>query len=179
MVTLVAVDLPMDKGVGVDATYYKIDGGETQTYGGPFSINEGTHTVEYWSVDNNENEELPHKTTELTVDTTPPTVTIISPEEGALYLFGSMILQNRIFGDNTLCFGRVPIGAEATDNSGIRRVLFKYNDETHWDEVAPYEDTFDEMHFGTLTITVTAVDNKGLISDPVTMDIVVYSLGLF
>jgi len=178
MVTLVANDLPLNKGVGVDATFYKVDGGETMTYGGPFMIEEGTHTVEYWSVDNNENEELPHKTAELVVDNTPPVVEIISPEEGKLYLFGSPIID-RILGDNTLCIGKVPVEATATDESGVKTVLFKYNGETHWDNEAPYEHVFKEMHFGGLTISVSAIDVNGLTSAPVTMDITVYCLGLF
>jgi hypothetical protein len=179
-VTLLAVDLPLNKGVGVDATYYKLDGGATKTYGGPFKITgDGTHTVEYWSVDNNGNEEKPHKTMTITIDTTPPTVTIIKPEEGKLYIFGSPIF-NRILSDKTLCIGKVPVEATATDASGIARVLFKYDDEnTHWDDTAPYTDTYNEMHFGPLTITAYAIDNKGMISAPDTMDIVVYSLGLF
>jgi hypothetical protein len=177
-VTLMAVDLPLNKGVGVDATYYKIDGGATQTYGGPFTIGEGTHTIEYWSVDNNGNEELPHKTVTLTIDTTPPVVEIIKPEEGKLYLFGSPIF-NRILSDKTLCIGKVPVEATATDASGIARVLFKYDGETHWDDTAPYTDTYTEMHFGPLTITAIAIDNNGMASAPDTMDIVVYNLGLF
>jgi len=181
-VTLMAVDLPLNKGVGVDATYYRIDGGATQTYGGPFKITgEGTHTIEYWSVDNNGNEELPHKTTTIIIDTTPPVVTIIKPEEGKLYLFGSPIFT-RFLSDKTLCIGKVPVEATATDASGIMYVLFDYDTgetETHWDDTAPYTDTFTEMHFGPLTISVVAVDNNGLASEPVTMDIVVYNLGLF
>jgi hypothetical protein len=177
-VTLVAIDLPLNKGVGVDATFYKIDGGATETYGAPFTIPEGPHTVEYWSVDNNGNEELPHKSITLEVDTTPPTVEIIKPEAGKLYLFGSPIM-NRILSEKTLCIGKVPVEATATDQSGIMNVLFKYNNETHWDSSAPYKDTFSEMHFGPLTISVSAVDNNGLRSDPVTMEIVVYCLGLF
>jgi len=177
-VTLLAVDLPLNKGVGVDATYYKVDGGATQTYGGPFKITgEGPHTIEYWSVDNNGNEET-HHTTSVTIDTLPPVVEITSPEAGKLYLFGSPIF-NRILSDTTLCIGKVPVGATATDASGVLQVLFKYNGETHWDNEAPYEDTYNEMHFGALTISVSAIDTHGLTSTPVTMDIVVYSLGLF
>lgn len=41
---------------------YKIDGGATQTYASPFTVSgSGTHSVEYWSVDNTGLEELPHK----------------------------------------------------------------------------------------------------------------------
>jgi hypothetical protein len=177
-VTLLAVDLPLNKGVGVDATYYKVDGGATQTYGGPFVITgEGPHTVEYWSVDNNGNEET-HKTTSMTIDTLPPEVTITSPEAGKLYLFGSPIM-NRILSEKTLCIGKVPVEATATDESGVLNVLFKYNGETTWDNEAPFEDTYSEMHFGPLTISVKAIDVNGLESAPVTMDIVVYCLGLF
>jgi hypothetical protein len=176
-VTLIAQDFPLDKGVGVDATFYKIDGGETQTYGGPFTIEEGSHTVEFWSVDNNGNEET-HNTVTLLLDTTPPEVEIIKPEAGKLYLFGSPIM-NRILSEKTLCIGKLPVEATATDDSGVKAVLFKYNNETHWDSIAPYKDTFDEMHFGPLTISVSAIDINGLTSDPVTMEVTVYCLGLF
>lgn len=34
-------------------TYYKLDGGSTETYSTPFNVEgSGTHTMEYWSVDN-------------------------------------------------------------------------------------------------------------------------------
>ena len=40
------------EGYTIDATYYIIDDGETQTYAGPFDIvTDGTHTIDYWSVD--------------------------------------------------------------------------------------------------------------------------------
>ena len=97
-----------------------------------------------------------------------------------LYIFGSPIM-NRIFGSGTLCIGKVPVAATADDagGSGVNKVLFSYNGETGWDETAPYEDVFRGTHFGSLTIEVTAIDNVGLESDPATMTITVYSLGLF
>ena len=40
-------------GFTIDATYYTIDGGPTQTYTDPFTVSDiGSHIVEYWSVDN-------------------------------------------------------------------------------------------------------------------------------
>ena len=38
--------------VGVDYTLFAIDGAQVQTYTAPFDVSgDGTHTVEYWSVD--------------------------------------------------------------------------------------------------------------------------------
>jgi hypothetical protein len=177
-VTLVAQDYPLDKGVGVDATYYKVDGGATETYGGPFTLPEGTHSVEYWSVDHNGNEES-HKSASYVVDTTAPTVTLVKPEEGKLYLFGSPIM-NRILSTTTLCIGRVPIEAEADDGdgSGIARVLFNINGDSGWDGDDPYEYEYSDMHFGDLTISAISVDNVGLMSDPDEMTVKCFSLGL-
>jgi hypothetical protein len=177
-VTLVAQDYPLGKAVGVDATYYKIDGGATETYGGPFTLPEGTHSVEYWSVDHNGNEES-HKSASYTVDTTAPTVTLVKPEEGKLYLFGSPIM-NRILSTTTLCIGKVPIEADPDDGdgSGIARVLFNINGDSGWDGDDPYEYMYSSMHFGDLTISAIAVDNVGLMSDPAEMTVKCFSLGL-
>jgi hypothetical protein len=71
------VTLTVDDGSGSGAadTYYTIDGGGQQTYGGPFDIAaEGPHTIVYWSVD-----ELGHievaQTGHVNIDLTKPTTT--------------------------------------------------------------------------------------------------------
>lgn len=175
-VTLIAQDYPINKGVGVAGTYYIVDGGEQQTYGGPFTLDEGTHTVEYWSEDHAGNVET-KKSATLTVDTTPPTVNLISPEEGGIYILGNKVLT---LGSKTLCIGKVPVEAEASDEgSGVNRVLFTFsNGDSGFDDEAPYEYTFRGMHFGSLTITAKAMDNNGLMSSPDEMTIRVFSLGL-
>jgi hypothetical protein len=62
-----------DAGAGVATTFYKIDGGTTQTYAGAaVTVSEGTHTISYWSTDNVGNVETTHTTT-VKVDLTPPT----------------------------------------------------------------------------------------------------------
>lgn len=67
-----------DAGSGIAATYYAIDGGETQTYGEAFTadLSTGTHTITYWSVDLAGNGEA-HETTNtiaVNVDTDAPTI---------------------------------------------------------------------------------------------------------
>ncbi|UCE16098.1 MAG: right-handed parallel beta-helix repeat-containing protein [Candidatus Bathyarchaeota archaeon] len=75
MITLTATD---DKS-GVKSTYYKINDDPTKTVGmdgQPLITTESANnTLEYWSVDNSGNEELPHKIlTGIKLDKTPPTI---------------------------------------------------------------------------------------------------------
>ena len=63
---------------GVATTYYTIDGGPAQTYGGPFTENlsTGAHTISYWSVDLADNVEAvaATNTVSVNVDTDAPTI---------------------------------------------------------------------------------------------------------
>ena len=177
-VTLVAQDFPIGKAVGVKATYYKIDGGEQQS-GIEFTLDEGTHTIEYWSVDNNDNIES-HKTATFTVDTTAPTIELTSPEEGKLYILGNPVMK-RLLSSKTLCIGKVPIVADATDEgSGVSLVIFTLSngDSGIDNDGAPYDYTFRGMHFGELTISAVAMDGSGLMSSADEITITCYSLGL-
>jgi parallel beta-helix repeat protein len=74
-VTLTAVDY-----TGVDATYYKVDGGSWVEYTAPFVVSEdGGHTIHYYSVDVLGNTEYARVTT-FTIDRTPPDApTLVSP----------------------------------------------------------------------------------------------------
>ncbi len=65
---------------GIDNTYYTVDGGATQTYGGAFSFGtEGTHEIAFWSKDNAGNVETAGAPITLKVDQVPPTTTVINP----------------------------------------------------------------------------------------------------
>jgi hypothetical protein len=175
IVTLVAIDYPRKSCSGVNATYYKIDGGAQTKYTVPFKLPEGTHTIQYWSVDNAGFVEI-KKSVTYTVDTTPPTVEITSPEKGGIYFQGEKIFE---LGDKTVCIGKVPIKVDAHDkHSGVYMVFFKIMNDTGFDTIPPYEYTYKGTHFGELTITVTAMDKKGRMSEPDTMTIDVYSLGI-
>lgn len=58
-----------DSGFSIANTYYRVDGGATQTYSGPFTVTgSGTHSVEYWSVDNTGLQELPHKNLSFVIE---------------------------------------------------------------------------------------------------------------
>ena len=60
---------------GVAATYYTLDGGDPQTYGGAFVVSdEGVHEVTYWSVDALGNTEAAD-TGYVNIDTTAPATT--------------------------------------------------------------------------------------------------------
>jgi hypothetical protein len=64
---------PSDARSGVAATYYKVDGGSTQTYSGSFTVDgNGVHQVNYWSVDNAGNAEV-QKLEEIKIDKDGPT----------------------------------------------------------------------------------------------------------
>jgi hypothetical protein len=62
---------------GVNATYYRIDGGPWMTYTEPFIVTtDGEHTVQYKSVDNAGNIE-DSKSVEFKIDQTPPTIDLV------------------------------------------------------------------------------------------------------
>ncbi|HTH72753.1 MAG TPA: hypothetical protein VL737_05350 [Candidatus Pristimantibacillus sp.] len=59
--TTVVINATADTGYSISAIYYKVDGGATQTYSGPFTVSGvGKHSFEYWSVDNTNFEEPTH-----------------------------------------------------------------------------------------------------------------------
>jgi len=179
MVTLVAVDYPLNKGEGVKATYYKIDGGPQIEYSYPFQLPEGTHSVEYWSEDFDGHEEM-HKTVHLTFGNTPPIVEIIKPEAGGIYFLGNKIFN---LGSTAICIGNVTVEANANDGEGygVKAVFFNFsNGDSGYDynSADGWTYNFNNPHFGELEITLTAIDEKELMSEPDTVTVTVFSLGI-
>jgi outer membrane protein assembly factor BamB len=71
-VTLTAAD----GASGVANTFYKIDGGTTQTYASPFNVSGGgSHVIDYWSVDTAGNAEAQNSLT-VQIDATAPSTQI-------------------------------------------------------------------------------------------------------
>jgi outer membrane protein assembly factor BamB len=110
---------PTDARSGVAASYYTVDGGPTQTYSGPFTVDgSAVHQVSYWSVDNVGNTEV-QKSTEVKIDKDAPTT--------ASSLSGTL-------GNNDYYKGSVQVTLTATDNlSGVASSATSYTiDNSIW-----------------------------------------------
>jgi len=146
---------------GVDAIYYKIDGGSTLTYSAPITLSvNGEHFIEYWAVDNVGNEEIHHITPTFQIDTgAAPSVSITAPGDG-LYLFGNQLLS---LSGRTIIIGGFTVDASASDaDSGIFRVQFALDGTIFGeDTTSPFSAYCGEKHTGAGTITVTAEDFTG------------------
>jgi len=141
---------------GVAETYYKINDGPTKTVspdGQPLIATEGANnTLEYWSVDNADNEEIHHILAGIKLDKTTPT--------------GSIIINNS---DTYTTSTSVTLSLTATDaTSGVYQV--RYSNGGVWD-TEPWEDfsttktwtlTSEE---GAKTVYYQIKDNAGLISE--------------
>src|SRR5947209_20622030 len=74
-VSAVTVILTASDGTsGVAALLYRVDGGAWLTYSGPFALQDGVHTIDYFATDVAGLVE-PQKSLAVRVDTTPPTTT--------------------------------------------------------------------------------------------------------
>jgi hypothetical protein len=115
-ITLAATD---DKS-GVAETYYKINGGETKNltaHGQPnFATESAGNALEYWSIDNADNEELPHKMlTGIKLDKAAPS--------------GSIVINN---GDASTTSTSVTLTLTYSDaTSGVYQVRYS-NDGSSW-----------------------------------------------
>jgi len=99
---------------GLDEIKYMIDGGSVQTYTGEITVSsDGSHTVEYWAIDNVGNEETPHNTVTFKIDKAVPEIA----------------LQYEVTGGNEWTGWELTFTAIASDvTSGMDRVEFYYND---------------------------------------------------
>lgn len=151
---------------GVAETYYKINDGPIKNVsidGQPIITTESANNVlEYWSVDNADNEELPHKIlTEIQLDKTTPT--------------GSITINS---GDAYANSTSVTLTLTATDEtSGVYQVRYSNDgiwDTEPWETPSPTKAWTLTMSDGIKAAYVQFRDNAGLISstheDTITLD---------
>lgn len=142
---------------GVAETYYKINDGSTQNVsinGQPIITTEdANNSLEYWSLDNADNEELPHKTlTGIKLDKTAPT--------------GSITINNRDAYTNSTS---VTLTLNATDEtSGVYQVRFCNDslwDTEPWETPSPTKAWTLPIGDGTKTVYYQVGDLAGLASN--------------
>jgi hypothetical protein len=133
-ITLTATDDPY--GTGVATTEYSPDGITWLPYTDPFTISsEGTTTIFYHSTDKAGNVEIPKQQT-ISIDETPPVITITSPADGAMFSINQ----------------KVTAAYSAVDSvSGIDSVTGS----------VPNGGTIKTAAPGSYTFTITATDKAG------------------
>ena len=143
----------LDSGSGVATTYYRINSGSIQTVGvngQPHITTEGAgNSLEYWSVDNVGNEELPHKVvTGIKLDKTTPQGSI-QINSGAAYT-------------NTTA---VNLSLLATDSgSGVSKMCFSNDGSTfsNWEAYATSKSWSITAGDGAKNVHVQFKDDAGL-----------------
>jgi hypothetical protein len=135
-----------DASSGVGTTFYAVDGGSTQTYGGTVTLStQGDHTVTYWSVDNAGNAETTN-TTHVKLDSVKPSTTIATSPS-------SPDGSNSWFKQATVTFT-----LSATDaNSGVASRLYTVDGGA----TQTYNGTVTLSSQGDHTVTYWSVDNAG------------------
>lgn len=137
---------PSDGRSGVAATYYTVDGGATQTYTGPFTVDgNGQHPISFWSVDNVGNTEV-QKSSTVKIDKDGPTVeTAVSGPAG----------------NNNYFTGAVQVSLTATDNvAGMAYTTYQIDSGPLKNYSSPFSVTGD----GTHAVKVWSTDMAGNVS---------------
>jgi len=145
---------------GVDGVFYKINDGNWTVYQTPFTVSmEGENIVRYYAQDEAGNKETTKNVT-IKIDKEGPSVTITTPEEGYIYMFGRRLLPT--IRGNTYAFGRITIEATVTSSpADIDKVRFLVDDEVRFtDFEAPYSWRWG-MALGGHSVEVKAIDMAG------------------
>lgn len=126
---------------GVASSNYRIDGGNTNQYSGPFTVStDGMHTVDYWTIDKAGNISTT-STVSFKIDRTAP-VTQVSFSENNL-------------GTDGWYRGTVQVSMSATDSqSGVQVTQYKIDNGTLKTYTAPFNYSTTGIH----TITYWSVD---------------------
>ena len=147
---------PSDTRSGVANTFYTVDGGPTQTYSGPFMINESAiHQLNYWSVDNVGNTEVQKSQTIKIDKEAPATESSLSGPAG----------------NNGYFKGSVQVALSATDNvSGLATNGTSYKID-NGPQMAYMSSPFTVSGDGTHTVSYWSTDLAGNQASPNTITI--------
>ena len=164
-----------DAGIGVNSTFYRLDGGDWKTYTGPILVDTlGSHTIEYYSVDNLGHEESVHSL-KFNVTNINFNLEITNPKNG-LYIFGR---QTLLF-EKTIIIGGITIKAELEPYDPdvppeYDSVIF-YIDGKKVKEFTspPFEWSWEGSAFGKHTITVKAIHEESTLSQ--SMEVMILKL---
>jgi hypothetical protein len=151
---------------GVQTTFYKIDGGTLKTYSAPFSISgNGSHTINFWSVDKATNTETAGSLA-VNIDSTLPGVTCnVSPSSATK---SSNPVTITVTGHATDTVSGVPITGGATfsvvDEYGVTQpsgpITLQSNGNYSFTLTLPAtKNVGDTSHL--YTVTVTGTDRAG------------------
>ncbi len=143
---------------GVNATFYRIDGGNWTRYEGEFNITEeGIHLLEFYSDDNAGNAEEVQSIT-IKIDKTAPHLEILTPKEHKIYIFGRGILPTF---KRTFIIGRITVAVNATDNLMMDQVKFFVDDQIMANDSSPPYEWKWGGSIGSKTLKVAAYDDAG------------------
>lgn len=157
---------------GVNKTMYKLDDGNWTEYTSPFNISqEGEHLLLFYSIDNAGNKEDTKNAT-IKIDKTKPSVSILTPEEKKLYIFGRKILPTF---RKTIILGKITVSLNATDNLYMDYVLILVNGEEMANFTSPPYEWKWGGAIGNKNLTVEAYDEAGL-KGVDSMDVFIVSL---
>jgi PKD repeat protein len=165
----------VDTGIGLDATYYRLDGGEWTMYSDSFMVTSvGSHTLEFYSVDMLGKEETV-QSVDFSINVINFDVGITNPENG-LYLFGNKFINIQ----RTIIIGAITVEATLMPYDPESEPDYDYV-EFFIDDVskatvttAPFEWTWDEQAFGEHTIKVVAYNDDESVSD--SMVVIIFHL---
>ncbi len=160
-------------------TKYRINGGNWCIYEGPFTLDgfcDGENVIEYYSVDNVNNEEEVKSIT-LTLDSKAPAINLVSPDHGSIgvcQIFRSSALP--VMGsisDERLLRYKVEYtsGISLSDESGFVTIKESAVSENFYNGVLCYWDTLSMMVSGYYTLRIKAEDK---LENVATLDLKLY-----
>lgn len=165
---------------GVDYTMYNLDSQGYLRYDHSVSMygkgHEGEHTISYYSVDRVGNAEA-EKTVHFKIDVTNPTVSVVKPKAGYVYLMGIGVLRGL---QQTFVVGALRANVTVSDNgSGVNKTEFYMNNTlVGVDTEAPYTYLVSGNSRGALMeLKVIAYDHAGR-KTSVTIPFMFYGFGV-